>query len=48
MGAIICDDGVGDPEAMDDVCEEYHCLLGFDAGKGSDLHPIGEFVDGNQ
>jgi hypothetical protein len=27
LGAIVCDNGVGDPEAMDDVCEECYCLL---------------------
>jgi hypothetical protein len=30
--AIVDDDGVRDPKAMDDVCEERHCLLGPDAG----------------
>jgi hypothetical protein len=45
---IVHDDGVGDPEAMDDVCEECHCLLVFDAGEGSNLDPLGEFVDGDQ
>jgi hypothetical protein len=33
---------------MDDVGEELHCLLGPDAGQGSDLNPLGEFVDGDQ
>jgi hypothetical protein len=32
LRAIVGDDGVRDPEAMDDVGEECHCLLGPDAG----------------
>jgi hypothetical protein len=30
--AIVSDDGVWDPKAMDDICEERHRLLGPDAG----------------
>ena len=37
-----------DPEAMDDVGEERHRLLEPDAVQGSDLDPLGEFVDGDQ
>src|SRR5699024_7018807 len=33
---------------MDDVGEERHRLLGPDAVQGSDLDPLGEFVDGDQ
>jgi hypothetical protein len=33
---------------MDDIGEECHRLLGPDTGQGSDLDPLGEFVDGNQ
>jgi hypothetical protein len=32
LGAIVGDDGVQDPKAMDDVGEECHRLLGPDAG----------------
>jgi hypothetical protein len=32
LGAIVGDDGVRDPKAMDDVGEECHRLLGPDAG----------------
>jgi hypothetical protein len=46
--AIVGDDGVRDPKVMDDVGEERHCLPGPDAGEGSDLDPLGEFVDGDQ
>jgi hypothetical protein len=38
----------GDPESMDDVGEERHRLLGPDGGQGSELDPLGEFVDGDQ
>jgi hypothetical protein len=32
LRAIVSDDGVWDPKAMDDVCEELHRLLRLDAG----------------
>src|SRR5688572_1294252 len=48
LGAVVGDDGVWDPEAMDDVGEERHRLLGPDVVQGSDLDPLGEFVDGDQ
>jgi hypothetical protein len=48
LRAIIGDDGVWDPESMDDVGEECHRLLGPDAGQGSDLDPLGEIFDGDQ
>jgi hypothetical protein len=31
LGAVVGDDGVRDPKAMDDVGEERHRLLGSDA-----------------
>ena len=37
LGAVVGDDGVRDPEAMDDVGEERHRLLGPDAVWGLDL-----------
>jgi hypothetical protein len=36
LRAIVGDDGVWDPESMDDVGEERHRLLGPNAGQGSD------------
>jgi hypothetical protein len=48
LGAVVGDDGVRDPEAMDDVGEERHRLFGPDAVQGLDLDPLGEFVDGDQ
>jgi hypothetical protein len=41
LGAVVRDDGVGDPEAMDDVREECHCLLGSDVDEGSGLDSFG-------
>lgn len=48
LGAVICDNGVGDLKAMDDVCKECQCLLGPDVGEGPDLDPFGELVNGDQ
>ena len=48
LGAVVGDDGVRDPKAMDDVYEESHHLLSLDVGEGSDLDPLGEFVYGDQ
>jgi hypothetical protein len=48
LHAMVRDDGVRDSEAMDDVHEETHCLLGPNVGEGADLNPLGEFVDGDQ
>jgi hypothetical protein len=45
---MVVDDGVRDSEAMDDVCEENHCLLGHDVGEGADLNPLGEFINCDQ
>jgi hypothetical protein len=45
LGAIVCDDTVGNPKAMDNVGEKEHSLLGPDAGDGTGLDPLGEFVD---
>jgi hypothetical protein len=32
LRAIVGDDGVQDPKAMDNICKECHCLLEPDAG----------------
>jgi hypothetical protein len=48
LGAVVGDDGVREPKAMDDVGEECHRLFGPDVVQGSDLDPLGEFVDGDQ
>jgi hypothetical protein len=48
LGAVVGDDGLRDPEAMDDVGEEWHRLFRPDAVQGPDLDPLGEFIDGDQ
>jgi hypothetical protein len=45
LGAIVCDDTLGDPKAMNNVSEEEYSLLGPDAGDREGLDPLGEFVD---
>jgi hypothetical protein len=45
LGAVVRDDTVGDPKAMDNVGEEEYGLLGPDAGDGAGLDPLGEFVN---
>ena len=45
--AIICDDGVWDSKAMDDVEEEQHSLLGFDRGDRPSLYPLCKLVYGH-
>jgi hypothetical protein len=48
LGAVVRDDTIGDPKAMDNVGEEEHSLLGPDAGDKAGLDPLGEFVDRNE
>jgi hypothetical protein len=48
LGAVVRDDTVGDPKAMDDVGEEKHSLFGPNAGDGASLDPLGEFVDSDE
>ena len=48
LRAIICDDGVRYPKAMDDVEEEQHGLLGFDHGDRSSFDPFCELVYGDK
>ena len=40
LHAILCDNGVRDSKAMDDVKEEQHGLLGLDRGDWSSLYPL--------
>ena len=42
---IVSDDGVWNPEPMDDISEEQHCLLGFDSSDRTSLDPLGELID---
>jgi hypothetical protein len=46
--AIVGDDGIRNPEVVDDIREEQHRLLGLDFGDGASLDPLGELVHGNE
>ena len=45
---IVGDDGVWNPETVDDISEEQHCLLEFDSGDWMSLDPLGELVNSYQ
>ena len=45
---IIGDDGVWNPEPVDDISEEQHRLLGFDLIDRASLNPFGELIDRHQ
>ena len=45
IGPVVGDDGVGHPEAIDDVQEELDGLLGVDRGYRFCLYPFCELVD---
>ena len=42
---IVSDDGVWNPEPVDDISEEQHRLLGFDSIDWTSLDPLGELID---
>jgi hypothetical protein len=48
LGPIVGDDGINDPEPVDDVGEERHGLLCPEIRDRAHLDPLGEFVNGNQ
>ena len=48
LRAIVCDDGVRDPKAMDDVEEEQYGLLGLDHGARLSLYPLYKLVYGDK
>jgi hypothetical protein len=48
LRAVVSDDGVRNPEAVDDIREEQYRLLGLDFGDGSGLDPLGELVHGDE
>ena len=45
---IVGDDGVWNPEPVDDISEEQYRLLGFDLSDRSSLDQLGELVDSYQ
>ena len=48
LRAVVRNDGVWDSEAMDDVKEEQHGLLGFDCGNRLSFHPLCKLVYGDK
>ena len=48
LRAIVHDDGVRDPKAMDDVEEEQHGLLRFDRGDRPSFYPLCKLVYGDK
>ena len=48
LSAILSDNVIGDFEPMDDVLNEFGCLLQLEVGDGPDFDPLGEFVNGDQ
>jgi hypothetical protein len=48
LGAIVCDDVVGNSKAVDDVGKKEHSLLRPDAGDRTILDPLGKFVNGDE
>jgi hypothetical protein len=48
LDAIIYDDVVGNPKAVDDVGKKEHSLLRPNAGDRTGLDPLGKFVNGNK
>jgi hypothetical protein len=48
LGAIVRDDAVGNPKAVNDVGEKEHGLLRPDASDRTGLDPLGKFVNGKK
>jgi hypothetical protein len=48
LGAIVRDDAVGNPKAVDDVGEKEHSFLRPDASDRTGLNPLGKFVNDNK
>ena len=48
LRAVVHDDGVWDPKAMDDVKEEQHGLLGLDRRDRLSLYPLCKLVYGDK
>ena len=42
---IVSDDGVWNPEPVDDISEDQHRLLGFDLIDRTSIDPLGELID---
>jgi hypothetical protein len=48
LGAVVRDDVVRNPKAMNDTGEEQHGLLRSDVGNGMGLDPLGKLVNGDE
>jgi hypothetical protein len=48
LRVVIGDNGVRNPEAVDDIREKQHRLLGLDFGDGASLDPLRELVHGDK
>jgi hypothetical protein len=48
LGAIVYDDAVRNPKAVDDVSKKEHSLFTPDAGDRAGLDPLGKFVNGDE
>jgi hypothetical protein len=46
--AIVGDDRIRNPKAVDDIREEQHRLFGLDIGDGASLDPLRELVHGDE
>jgi hypothetical protein len=48
LRAVVGDDGIRNPKAVDDIHEEQHHLLGLDFGDEVSLDPLRELVHGDE
>jgi hypothetical protein len=48
LGAVVRDDAIGNPKAVDNVGEEYHGLLRPDAGERMSLDPFGKLINSDE
>ena len=47
LGAIISNNATGNSKPVDNVLDEFNCLLQLEVDDGSDFKPLGELIDGN-
>jgi hypothetical protein len=48
LRTVVGDDGIRNPEVVDDIREEQHRMLGLHFGDGACLDPLGELVHGDE
>jgi hypothetical protein len=44
LGVVVSADGVGDPEAGNNILDKTYCLLGANLGQGPCFDPLSELV----